>query len=71
MKHTPFADTSHLKVCRLLWLEHLQTCDSCSRARMWNLPIECLEGKALKDEYIQPHYANLDLEQVTATEANQ
>ena len=63
------ADTSHISACRRLWFEHLQTCESCYRARMWSLPIGCMQGKILQDEYIQAHYANRDLEQVTATEA--
>ena len=64
------ADTSHISTCRRHWFEHLQTCESCYKARMWSQGPACEVGKALQDEYIQAHYANRDLEEVTATEAD-
>ena len=61
------ADTSHISTCRRLWFEHLQTCESCYKARMWSQGPACEAGKALQDEYIMAHYANRDLESVEAT----
>ena len=61
------ADTSHIRACQDVLHKHLGTCPVCLRDRP---PTYCETGKNLLDEYIQSFYANRDLEQVTATEAN-